>query len=203
MFAAPKISAIANLKNLAAVIDANHSRILCDDALDGEVLLTSCDAARTAEAAAIDAAVPHLSVSISRVALGYQVHLATRIDVDGETKRSHVLLGKTPSPLNATLIFARTAAAIGHDDVDVNPSIAMPKGEVTRDNATENAPYCFTTFASDLGLRAGQWPATLTTVLGNGRPFVKKSALHNNGGDLEHVTYRQELGCTVLTVYND
>lgn len=68
---------------------------------------------------------------------------------------------------------------------------------VNADNAREFEPHKFSAFASDLGLAPGQWPATLSTDLGNGNPFLIS---HNNG---EGYVYLQQLGCIRLVIFND
>ena len=70
---------------------------------------------------------------------------------------------------------------------------------INEDNASENKPFSWSTFASDLGLRPGQFPEMLETELGNGRPFVRCSV----SPDGSVVMYRQDLGCCNLHVYND
>jgi hypothetical protein len=60
----------------------------------------------------------------------------------------------------------------------------------------------FTAFASDLGLRSGEWPETITTELGNKQPFVIESQQVADG-DLQWVLYRQSCGCITLKVFND
>jgi hypothetical protein len=57
----------------------------------------------------------------------------------------------------------------------------------------------FVTEASDIGLRAGQWPEAIQFAerVGNGLPFYRTHS------DANSVTYEQDLGCTKLVVFND
>jgi hypothetical protein len=56
--------------------------------------------------------------------------------------------------------------------------------------------------ASTLGLRVGEWPVKIETDMGNGLPFVFYDKKIDDG-DLLWVTYRQDLGCISLRIYND
>lgn len=59
------------------------------------------------------------------------------------------------------------------------------------------------TDASDIGLRAGQWPESIIVPgLGNGLPLFRTRGKVTNG-DIEYVRYRQQFGCIDLDVYND
>ena len=60
----------------------------------------------------------------------------------------------------------------------------------------------FSAEASTLGLRPGEWPVKIETDMGNKLPFVFSSK-EVVDGDLCWVTYRQDLGCISLRVYND
>jgi hypothetical protein len=56
----------------------------------------------------------------------------------------------------------------------------------------------FTTEASDLGWKAGQWPAKIALRgCGNGMPLVQDDVTENG------VIYRQDMGCVSVMVYND
>jgi len=59
--------------------------------------------------------------------------------------------------------------------------------------------HWFTTFASDLGLRPGQWPTKLEpeTGIGNGMNFYPAKVTP------DFVTYAQEFGSLRIRVYND
>lgn len=70
-------------------------------------------------------------------------------------------------------------------------------------NASEHEVHKFVSFASDIGLRAGQWPEKLETTLGNKQPFVRVRKKLDTEGDLQYVVYEQALGCCSLRVYND
>ena len=61
----------------------------------------------------------------------------------------------------------------------------------------EMRPHHFTLEASTAGLPPGVVPQTITTTLGNGRPFRLVWA------DESVFNYRQELGCLTLDIFND
>lgn len=61
----------------------------------------------------------------------------------------------------------------------------------------EHEPHRFTAEASTLNLPPGNWPRTIKTDLGNGRPFLIEGVLQTGA------IYKQELGCIRLTVWND
>ena len=68
---------------------------------------------------------------------------------------------------------------------------------VTDKNAREIEVHKFHADASDLGLPPGSFPEFLDTNLGNGNCFIRSNLFET------HTTYRQELGCITLTVWND
>jgi hypothetical protein len=70
-------------------------------------------------------------------------------------------------------------------------------------DVTEAEVHLFTAEASSLGLRAGEWPQNLETKIGNQRPFIRTSKKVDAEGGLLWVTYRQDLGCVVLRIFND
>lgn len=74
--------------------------------------------------------------------------------------------------------------------------------ELGKDVVSEFEPHKFTAMASDLGLRAGQWPEVITTELGNKQPFLYDYH-YTEEGDLQFVVYRQGNGCISLKVFND
>lgn len=75
---------------------------------------------------------------------------------------------------------------------------------VSRERVQEHQVHRFTAWASELGLRPGQWPSTLTTDLGNGQPLYRSHvALSPDGTEVQSVCYSQALGCITLTVFND
>lgn len=77
---------------------------------------------------------------------------------------------------------------------------------ITEQNASESKErrHHFYTEASDLGLRAGQWPTTIKTTLGNGRPFIYQGSEYDaSGEELEGVMYRQSNGILTLMIFND
>ena len=57
--------------------------------------------------------------------------------------------------------------------------------------------------ASDLGLRPGNFPPRLKTILGSGSMFVAKKVECDGGGDILWVRYEQVVGPLTLVVYND
>lgn len=58
--------------------------------------------------------------------------------------------------------------------------------------------------ASTLGLRPGEWPASLDVdpKFGNGQPLVRGLAQWSDG-ELQAVEYHQALGVLILVVFND
>jgi len=69
---------------------------------------------------------------------------------------------------------------------------------------TEYEPHHFHSCASDLGLRAGQWPALINVSgLGNGMHFRLASKCTDQEGDLLYVRYLQAAGCVELKIFND
>lgn len=74
---------------------------------------------------------------------------------------------------------------------------------ITADQVTEYETHKFSTFASDLDLRPGCWPATLHTTLGNGQNLLRTRKKLDAEGDLQYVVYVQQLGCIELRIYND
>ncbi len=67
---------------------------------------------------------------------------------------------------------------------------------------SEDGPGKFFTCASDIGLRAGQWPRMIKTTLGNGMPFVCQR-VESRDGDVLFFWYYQANGCIELTIFND
>jgi hypothetical protein len=59
--------------------------------------------------------------------------------------------------------------------------------------------------ASTLGLRPGEWPATLQCepAFGNGRPLIRGDMERSSDGELVAVNYRQMFGVIGLRVFND
>lgn len=70
-------------------------------------------------------------------------------------------------------------------------------------DVTEHAPGRFTAWASDLGMRPGEWPATLPTAIGNCQPLLRAAPQINREGDVEFVRYDQQLGCVSVDIFND
>jgi hypothetical protein len=73
---------------------------------------------------------------------------------------------------------------------------------VTFKDVTEVEVHQFATEASTLGIKPGEWPDEMPTILGNRLDF----AIHHaecRDGDLLWVEYRQEFGCITLKVFND
>ena len=67
----------------------------------------------------------------------------------------------------------------------------------------EFEPHRFSAEASELGLRPGEWPATLATTMGKKLPLVRATKKVDPDGDLTWVTYNQSCGCISLRIYND
>jgi hypothetical protein len=61
----------------------------------------------------------------------------------------------------------------------------------------ETSPFTFSAEASELGWPPGRLPRRLETDMGNGQPFVLDAMSD------EMATYRQQLGCIELRVFND
>ena len=78
------------------------------------------------------------------------------------------------------------------------------EADVTYDTpfVTETNTHHFTCFASDVEVFRKGFPRVVTTMLGNGQPFVATRKLVRDG-DLKYVVYRQQLGCIELQVFND
>jgi 3-hydroxyisobutyrate dehydrogenase-like beta-hydroxyacid dehydrogenase len=77
---------------------------------------------------------------------------------------------------------------------------------ITYDQVTDTSAYGahleFVTFASDLGLKPGDFPRFLQTSIGNKQHFEAKTKKITDG-DLEHVRYTQIFGMIDLIVLND
>ena len=74
---------------------------------------------------------------------------------------------------------------------------------ITREQALEHGPHQFVAYASDLGLAPGEWPELFETNIGNGLHFIWQHQSFDENGGVSHVSYRQELGCCDLYIYND
>jgi hypothetical protein len=74
--------------------------------------------------------------------------------------------------------------------------------ELERLGVIEFEPHRFTADSSDLGFPIGQWPAKIETNMGNGLPFIQYHA-ELRDGDLLWVSYKQDMGCITLKVFND
>jgi len=73
---------------------------------------------------------------------------------------------------------------------------------IDRDNATEQEVHKWYTYASDIGLKPGNFPKYLDTILGNRQLFVFQDYVWQDE-ELVGVKYLQAYGCIDLTVYND
>lgn len=73
--------------------------------------------------------------------------------------------------------------------------------QIKRSQMQEFECHKFSAFASDLGWRPGDWPTTVETDAGNGRPFHFVDV--DLVDDLVAVNYRQSCGCISLRVFND
>lgn len=74
---------------------------------------------------------------------------------------------------------------------------------ITEDNVLQESVHRFTGFASDLGLRPGEWPEKIQTNMGNGLPFIRRDPSKGWRGDYEWVNYIQANGCLILRIFND
>lgn len=70
---------------------------------------------------------------------------------------------------------------------------------ITHDLVTEFEVHHFVTFATDIGLKPGEWPRNLPTDIGNGQDFLVASVGENG----QWVNYIQMNGCVRLRVFND
>jgi hypothetical protein len=72
---------------------------------------------------------------------------------------------------------------------------------ISHDNVTVTGtiPHQYTAFASDLGLRPGEWPPALPVAadFGNGLSLVP---IHYRA---ERVLYKQQFGCVLVAIFND
>lgn len=75
--------------------------------------------------------------------------------------------------------------------------------QVNKSSTTVTGPDRFATQASDLALPVGHWPKTLTTDIGNGRPFEGVARKFDDEGDLVYVRYVQPVTNFNLFVFND
>lgn len=74
---------------------------------------------------------------------------------------------------------------------------------ITYADVHEDEVHKFSAFASDLGLRAGQWPELLDTDIGNRQPLIRSSKKVTDSGDLAYVRYVQQFGCVAVIIHND
>jgi hypothetical protein len=73
---------------------------------------------------------------------------------------------------------------------------------VDRGNATEHEVHKWRCFASDIGLKPGNFPKYLDTLLGNRQLFVFQNYIWYDE-ELVGVKYTQANGCIDLVVFND
>ena len=73
---------------------------------------------------------------------------------------------------------------------------------IDRAKVTECDNGIFIVEASNLGLRAGEWPERMETTMGNKMPFLRRSKKVVDG-DLFWVTYLQGNGSLILRIFND
>ena len=66
-----------------------------------------------------------------------------------------------------------------------------------KDITETRGDHTFSTFASDIELAPGHWPARLETEIGNGQPLVRAKL------DAVGAVYRQALGIITLNVFNN
>lgn len=81
----------------------------------------------------------------------------------------------------------------------------MPAKLIEAADVTEYETFNFSAFASDLGLKAGEWPERIETTLGNKQPWIRlsKRVSELDPTELLYVTYFQQFGCIRLRIYND
>ena len=72
---------------------------------------------------------------------------------------------------------------------------------VVREYLTGGEPNRYMAEASTLGLRPGEWPAQLSTSLGDGEPFVFTSFERSADGEVTGACYVQ--GLVKLIIFND
>lgn len=70
-------------------------------------------------------------------------------------------------------------------------------------NLLESEPHQFCVEASELGLPPGPFPQAIETNLGNGQPLLIHRIERSAEGELGAVKYRQQFGCTCVTIWND
>lgn len=73
---------------------------------------------------------------------------------------------------------------------------------INKSDVTEVGVHRFATCASDLGLKAGEWPVQIATSLGNGQPLIRGRS-NVVDGDLLDITYNQSCGCIAVRIFND
>ena len=76
---------------------------------------------------------------------------------------------------------------------------------ISAKNITEDEIHTFSGWASDLGLRPGQWPEKIEIEggIGNNMPLLRTSKRLTPDGDIARVTYVQVAGCVRLHIMND
>lgn len=72
---------------------------------------------------------------------------------------------------------------------------------ITSQNVQETEPAYFIGDASSVGLKPGEWPTLLETDLGNKLPLTK-TWVDRGAGDINSVTYCQQLGVVRVKLFN-
>lgn len=76
--------------------------------------------------------------------------------------------------------------------------------QIDRLHFRETEQHVFTAEASQIGLKPGEWPTSIETKIGNGRPFRRMSKkMQDDGETIAWVTYIQEFGNCRLRIFND
>lgn len=70
-------------------------------------------------------------------------------------------------------------------------------------DVSEGELHKYTTEASTLGWKPGEWPKQIDTTLGNCQPFIRKKWLRDQDNDLYAVVYWQAFSAAELHVLND
>jgi hypothetical protein len=73
---------------------------------------------------------------------------------------------------------------------------------VTHDHVHQHEPFQFSTEASNLRLKPGQWPSFIRTDMGNGLDFLLRH-YELRDGEMLWCDYIQANGCITLRVFND
>jgi len=73
---------------------------------------------------------------------------------------------------------------------------------LSKDDAIHSVAHRYIAYASDLGLKPGEWPDCFDTDLGN-KLTLHRFTLDVRDGDIFAAKYRQDCGCIIVEVIND